>query len=175
MYSRWNPLRVVVSLVTVVSMLLGMVPWTVKPVEAAVSEPATLSELAVYLPVRWRAFVAADAHSETDMSFSATLTETMQLSLTVFLPLVARSYIPPVSDGLLIYPGIGGTIGTPDRRVQVTFTPVAVTETARVHCGRSSDPYLGDRCSAVLRYGKYISRLSSSIAEDFRLPQDFLE
>lgn len=41
--------------------------------------------------------------------------------------------MPPLSDGLLIYPGVGGTIGTPDRRVQVTFTSVAVTETTRVH------------------------------------------
>lgn len=86
MQSRWNPLRVVVSLVTVVSMLLGMVPWMARSVAAAVSEPVTLSELALYLPVRWRTFVATDVHGESDVTFSATLTETMQLSLTVFLP-----------------------------------------------------------------------------------------
>ncbi len=39
MQSRWNPLRVVVSLVTVVSMLLGMVPWSrIRPVTAASRE-----------------------------------------------------------------------------------------------------------------------------------------
>ncbi len=45
----------------------------------------------------------------------------------------------------------------------------------QIQCGESSDPYLGNRCAAVLRYGKYISHLSSSMAKNFRSPQDFLD
>ncbi|HQI87208.1 MAG TPA: RHS repeat-associated core domain-containing protein [Anaerolineae bacterium] len=132
MQSRWNPLRVVVSLVTVVSMLLGMVPWTVRPVRAAEVIPVSANPPSFYLPVRWRMFAPTDVAGETHRIASTTLSETLQLSMTVYLPLVMRSYTPPLPDELIIYPGVGGQIGAADRSVQVLFTTIAVTEPTRV-------------------------------------------
>jgi len=36
----------------------------------------------------------------------------------------------------------------------------------QIQCGTANDPYLSDRCVAVLRYGSYISDFGSSIGEE---------
>jgi RHS repeat-associated protein len=135
MQSRWNPLRVVASLVTVVSMVLGMVPWTVRPVRAWEADDALAAapdKASLYLPVRWRAFASAAVSAPETLTFSAPLSDTMQLSRTVYLPLVARQYTPPLPNELILYPGVPGTIGAADRSVQILFTSIAVTEPTRV-------------------------------------------
>ncbi len=130
MKSFW---RATISLVTVISMLLGMMPWMVQPAETAGETPATAQDVALtshslYVPSR----LHPEAQSEDVSPEIPALQASDGSTVMVYLPLVARHYTPPLPSELLIEPGIGGTVGTPDRRVQVTFTSVAVTETARV-------------------------------------------
>lgn len=138
MKSFW---RVTISLVTVVSMLLGMVPWTVQPVGAASENPpadpnGVIAAWPLYLPLRLRA-TAQDVAAPLGIPL---LQASNNLTETVYLPLVMRNYAPPLPAEMLIYPGIGGTIGTADHRVQVMFTSVAVTETARVTFAEIAPP-----------------------------------
>ncbi len=137
MQSRWNPLRVAVSVVTVVSMLLGMIPWTARPVAAAESRvddalAVTPGGTGLYLPVRLRVSPVGTAPAAMTLSAHTTLSNAMQLSSTIYLPLVARHYTPPLPNELILYPGIPGTIGASDRSAQILFTSIAVTEPTRV-------------------------------------------
>jgi hypothetical protein len=43
----------------------------------------------------------------------------------------------------------------------------------QIRCGDSNDPYLGDRCTAVLRYGSYVSDFSSSVQERVMSVEEF--
>lgn len=131
MKSFW---RATISLVTVISMLLGTMPWIVQPVAAAGGNPTAgqtgaLTSRSLYLPLR----LYTAAPSEDVSSEIPALQASDGFTATVYLPLTACNYTPPLPSELLIEPGIGGTVGTPDHRVQVTFTSVAVTETARVN------------------------------------------
>jgi len=45
----------------------------------------------------------------------------------------------------------------------------------RIMCGVSDDPYLGDMCVAVLRYGSYIANFGTSIQEGIMGTQDFVK
>lgn len=45
----------------------------------------------------------------------------------------------------------------------------------QLKCGDSNDPHLGNSCTAVLRYGPYISDFSSSIQEGVMSTEEFKE
>ncbi len=81
------PLRALVSVVTIISMLLGMVPWA----PAALVRAKTLSSPAtnLYPPPRWR-------EQDTD-----------DLDFFIYLPLVARDYEQINMPGLSFIPPVG--------------------------------------------------------------------
>lgn len=43
----------------------------------------------------------------------------------------------------------------------------------RIRCGESNDPFLGNLCVAVIRYGWFISKFSSSIGEGIMSQKEF--
>ncbi len=117
MQSQWNPLRVVVSLVTVVSMLLGMVPWTARPVGAKRIEAPSLAV----------AIAANDPDVAHDVGGSSIRQSTTPL-YTVFLPLVASYFTPPTTT--LVDPETGGVVT--GGNITLTFAPGTLSETVTV-------------------------------------------
>ncbi|HOT92942.1 MAG TPA: N-acetylmuramoyl-L-alanine amidase [Anaerolineae bacterium] len=115
MQPSWRSPRVIVSLVTVVSMLLGMVPWTVRPVRAAEVIPARLVDT-TNVPG-----VARDAGASSVRQLTVP-------SHTVFLPLVVNRYVPPTTTQ--VDPETGGTVA--GGNMTLTFAPGTLTETVTV-------------------------------------------
>ena len=68
---------------------------------------------------------------ESDVLSRAALQVPTGISNTIYLPVVMRNYTPPAPLEMLIEPGIGGEIGSPDGKVRVNFAPEAVTQTVR--------------------------------------------
>jgi len=116
MQSQWNPLRVVVSLVTVVSMLLGMVPWTVKPVGAAEIEMRPPVTTTMNFPG-----ISRDAGASSVRQATAP-------SNIVFLPLVLNRYVSPTTTQ--VGPETGGVVTSGN--MTLTFAPGMLTETVTV-------------------------------------------
>jgi YD repeat-containing protein len=123
MNSGWTRrINQLLSLVVIVSMVIGSAGVMAKP--AAAAEPDANPQPGPYLPVRWRG-------QDTDDSDSF-----------VYLPLVLRDYRPPAETEALIEPGVGGEIGSPDGKVRVVFHPEAVTQTVRVRYESIEPPAL---------------------------------
>lgn len=114
MMQAWRrSLRVIVSVVTVISMLLGMVPWTARPVMAAKAPT----------PV----FVTANEFVSRDVGASV-IRQLLMPPYMVFLPLVTSRYIPPTIT--LVNPETGGTVT--GGAMTLTFAPQALSEPVTV-------------------------------------------
>lgn len=102
-----EPLNRALSLITLLSMLLGMLPWTpVQPVAAAPTMPVTTTALDV----------------------GASLLVTSALTYTVYLPAMLLAYTPPLVT--LVEPTTGGGFVT--EAAALSLAPGAVTETISV-------------------------------------------
>ncbi|RLC90446.1 MAG: hypothetical protein DRI37_01420, partial [Chloroflexi bacterium] len=159
MKSFRRTLRVAVSVVTIISTLLGMAPWAPAALvraEELSSLPGQSSESIVEMEEEGSLLPVA----------SATMTQ------TVYLPLIASGYvyIPPVVGE--IDPDEGGTLAIPDEGGQLSFAPGAVEEVVAVTyqvLGRADVPeeksLIGDsfRLTAETADGKLITEFAPEV------------
>ncbi|MFP4394542.1 MAG: RHS repeat-associated core domain-containing protein, partial [Anaerolineales bacterium] len=120
MRNGWRVARAMVSVVTVVSMLLGMVPWSMVKSVAAASRGEGESQ------------AVQPSSPQEETPFDPTF--------FVYLPLVLRAYTPPLPNEITVNPGEPAMIGSEDRRVKVAFTGVGVTETTKVRFTENDPP-----------------------------------
>jgi hypothetical protein len=64
-------------------------------------------------------------------------------------------------DNQIFFPSVGWSW----RELEGTGSLPLYADQRQIKCGHSNDPYLSDRCTAILRYGPYISDFSSTIRE----------
>ena len=72
-------------------------------------------------------------------------------------------------DNEVFFPSVGWNWGEMDD----TGNQHLCADQHKIRCGHSNDPYLSDRCTAVLRYGPYISDFSSSVQGGFMSKVEF--
>jgi len=113
-------MQVTVSFLTIISMLMGSVPW---------------ASILVYA----EAPVSSRPSREMPRTEDAPTSQAEDLPVKLYLPVVMRDYRAPLPPETIIKPGVGGEIGSPDGKVQVLFHPEAVTQTVRVRY-ESVDP-----------------------------------
>ena len=112
--NAWSyTMQVTVSFLTIVSMLMGSVPW---------------ASIFVYA----EAPVSSRPLREVPRTKEAPTSQADDLPVKLYLPVVLRDYRPPSKTEALIKPGIGGEIGSPNGKVRVVFHPEAVTQTVQV-------------------------------------------
>ncbi len=115
MHTSKRTLRVVISVLTLISTLVGMVPWA--PVAAV--RGAVVAEGA-----------SAHAHTMASDEVLGPLTLSTTFSHTLYLPLVAHGYTPPISEEIL--PETGGRFELPERGFQLELAPNAVSEPTNI-------------------------------------------
>ncbi|MBN2007465.1 MAG: N-acetylmuramoyl-L-alanine amidase [Anaerolineae bacterium] len=107
--------RTTISVMTIISMVLGMFPWMATPVAAADVAPARVGDTRTFFDV------FRDASAVLVSQFPAK-------GYQVFLPLVASQYMPPTVAQ--VDPETGGTVT--GGAMTLTFAPQAVSETLTV-------------------------------------------
>jgi len=65
------------------------------------------------------------------------------------------------------------SIGWNWRELEGTRGMPLCADQREIRCGDSDDPYLGSRCTAILRYGPYVSDFSSSVQEGVLSIEEF--
>ena len=120
MKSSWRPVRVLISVLILASMLLQLVPFAHSGVVLATTAPRTFS-------LSKRPLVLAPEYQSDEAEVPVQQTEL--LTYTLYLPMVGAAYTPPAPIEAVIEPGVGGRIGSLDGKVIVIFHPQAVTQT----------------------------------------------
>ncbi|MBN1872744.1 MAG: RHS repeat protein [Anaerolineae bacterium] len=93
--NKWRWVRSVVSVMTVMSMLLGMVPWVGRQTVRAAEISKQRESNGLYLPVLWQVWPDELVASPAQFPAEA-IQSTIATSNTVYLPLVAQNYDPSV-------------------------------------------------------------------------------
>ena len=117
--NAWSyTMQVTVSFLTIISMLMGSVPW---------------ASIFVY-----REPSASPQPLETFSHEDTPETQAEDPPFIVYLPVVMRVYVPPTV--YQIDPDNGGSLTSPDGQTTITFAPEAVTQTATVAYESLSQP-----------------------------------